>query len=343
MKTRKIRLIAMVISLAAAIMFTATPAEAQRRNSKDSREEKVATQKSSNKNSRDENKTSTRNGNSRKQVEKAPSNSKKWDMEKASRTVERSDRVKSSDTRNQKTKPSTERKNSTDVERTQPTRSDGRNINRSPERVKKDIPADNRERRENAAGIRERRENPSDSRDRNYDRPDRNTPSKEYKGSDRFWSGNERSDKFRNTNRGNRDYRNYSHWDRNWEGYRWNDLSWNDYYNVYKPYSFRYDRHYYHHPAFGDVIRRFSFKPIIFIHNRIPFYCYDGYFFNYHKGVGYVLTDLPYGIVFPELPYGYEEVYINGYLYFRLGNLFFEYVGDGYRLVYYPERFFANR
>jgi len=68
---------------------------------------------------------------------------------------------------------------------------------------------------------------------------------------------------------------------------------------------------------------------------------YDGHFFRYHRGIGYVLADMPYGIVFEHLPMSYERVYINGYLYFRVGNLFFEMTNYGFRLVHYPERYFA--
>ena len=59
------------------------------------------------------------------------------------------------------------------------------------------------------------------------------------------------------------------------------------------------------------------------------------------RGIGYVLVDLPYGLTFSYLPHGYETVYINGYLYFRVGNLFFEYSDYGFQLVHYPERYYA--
>ena len=50
---------------------------------------------------------------------------------------------------------------------------------------------------------------------------------------------------------------------------------------------------------------------------------------------------MPYGFSFEYLPGNYERVYINGYLYFRVGNLFFEYANQGFRLVHYPERYLA--
>jgi hypothetical protein len=73
----------------------------------------------------------------------------------------------------------------------------------------------------------------------------------------------------------------------------------------------------------------------------VKYYCYDGFFFRYRSGVGYVLVDIPFGMDFEYLPDEYERVYVNGYLYFRVGNLFFEGTGYGFRLVHYPERYYA--
>ena len=50
---------------------------------------------------------------------------------------------------------------------------------------------------------------------------------------------------------------------------------------------------------------------------------------------------MPFGFSFEYLPYGYERVYINGYMYFRIGNLFFESSAYGFRLVHYPDRYYA--
>jgi hypothetical protein len=50
---------------------------------------------------------------------------------------------------------------------------------------------------------------------------------------------------------------------------------------------------------------------------------------------------MPFGMTFDYLPGNYERVYINGYLYFRVGNLFFEYSDYGFQLVHYPERYFS--
>ena len=50
---------------------------------------------------------------------------------------------------------------------------------------------------------------------------------------------------------------------------------------------------------------------------------------------------MPFGMTFAYLPNSYERVNINGYLYFRVGNLFFEYTNYGFQLVHYPERYYA--
>ena len=50
---------------------------------------------------------------------------------------------------------------------------------------------------------------------------------------------------------------------------------------------------------------------------------------------------MPYGLTFDYLPSNYDRVSINGYLYFRVGNLFFEYSNYGFQLVHYPERYYA--
>ena len=179
-----------------------------------------------------------------------------------------------------------------------------------------------------------------DSDDRRY------TASREYKGSSKYWSPRYHPQHTHYRNHGkdyyrNYDYRSYNHWNHHWENYRWNLSSWVDYYNGYHPYSYRFHRHYYHHPGFGHVIRRFEHRPVVFFHGPHRYYCHDGHFFRYRRGVGYVLATMPFGVVFDYLPHNYERVYINGYLYFRVGNLFFEHSDLGFRLVHYPERYYA--
>ncbi len=167
-------------------------------------------------------------------------------------------------------------------------------------------------------------------------------PARDYKGNNKYWTSD-----YRGENRGNNNstinynYNSYKHWDRNWENYRWNHNSWINYYGYYNPYSYRSHKYYYHHPYYGHVIRKFIYRPQIYVHNHVRYYCYDGYFFRYRSGIGYILVDVPFGMSFEYLPNDYERVYINGYLYFRIGNLFFERTNFGFMLVHYPERYYA--
>ena len=173
-------------------------------------------------------------------------------------------------------------------------------------------------------------------------------PSHNYRGSNKTWNAAYRSHDM-NYNHSNKKYSQHNsfyakkHWDRKWEHYRWNENSWRDYYRGYNPYSYRYSKYYFHHPHYGHVVRRFDVRPPVFYHNQSRYYCYDGHFFKYRPGVGYILVDLPYGFTFDFLPGGEysERVYINGYLYFRVGNLFFEAVNHGYRLIHFPDRYYA--
>jgi hypothetical protein len=167
-------------------------------------------------------------------------------------------------------------------------------------------------------------------------------PARGYKGSDRYWSSDFRGNS-RNSHSAVKNYRynKYHHWDHHWEGYRWNHYSWMNYYSFYSPHSYRYAKYYYHHNHYGHVLRKFVYRPQIFIHNHTRYYCYDGYFFRYLPRVGYVLVDIPFGMAFDYLPGDYERVNINGYLYFRVGNLFFEQTNYGFQIVHYPERYFA--
>ena len=179
-----------------------------------------------------------------------------------------------------------------------------------------------------------------DTKDNRY------APGKNYRGSSSYWTGNHSSHYIHYSRKGDDfykryDHRKYAHWDRSWETYRWNVNSWREYYNGYHPHSYRYHKFYYYHPGYGHAIRKFTYKPDYFVHNNIRYYNYNGHFFRHFKGVGYVLVDMPYGVVFHQLPKESDKVYINGFLYFRIGNLFFERSPRGYALIHYPERYFA--
>ena len=189
------------------------------------------------------------------------------------------------------------------------------------------------------------------SNNRDFYRTDKNdqrySPNQDFRGSKQNWSERQRPHNMNYNHQDRNYYVNYNfdkhkHWDRSWERYRWNYNSWCDYYRGYNPLSFVYYRYYFHDPRYGHVIRRFDFRPMVFINNYDRYYFFEGHFFRHLPGVGYVLVDLPYGFTFDVLPTGYyERAYINGYLYFRVGNLFFESTGFGYSLVHYPERYYA--
>ncbi len=168
---------------------------------------------------------------------------------------------------------------------------------------------------------------------------DRYRPNNNYRGSDKYWSAEMRDshhDHGKKVKMGH-----YNHWDHNWEHYRWNVNSWRNYYSYYDPYAYRNYRYYYHHPYYGHVIRKFTTRPLVFIHNHHKYYCYDGHFFRYRPGIGYILVDVPFGVTFAVIPNHYDTVYINGFMYYRVGNLFLEYTPAGYQLVHYPERYYA--
>lgn len=188
------------------------------------------------------------------------------------------------------------------------------------------------------------------SNSRNFYRIDktdkRYVPNRNYKGSKKYWSNRYRPATM-NYNHNNSKYyshynhNNHNHWDRRWEHYRWNATSWHDYYRGYNPRSYVYNRHYYYNYRYGHVIRSFDYRPQVFVHNHHNYYCYNGNFFRFMAGVGYVLVDVPFGLAFEYLPDSYERVHINGFMYFRVGNLFFESADYGFRLVHYPERYYA--
>lgn len=208
-----------------------------------------------------------------------------------------------------------------------------RQVNRpSTEKNTTNEPRFNNERRDNIYRI--------DHKDSRY------TPNKNFKGNNQNWKANYTKHHVpystRNINFYNHyDHRKYKHWDRSWEKYHWSLTSWRDYYNGYHPQSYKFHKHYYFHPGFGHVIRKFQYRPVRFVYNNATYYNYNGHFFRHFRSVGYVLVDMPHGIVFRNLPSGYDRVYVNGYPYFRIGNLFFEMHPHGYSLVHYPERYFA--
>jgi len=95
---------------------------------------------------------------------------------------------------------------------------------------------------------------------------------------------------------------------------------------------------YYHHPKYGKTYRKFYSNPYVFRHNHGRYYYYDGHFCNYRPGIGYVVVDIPYLTVFTELPFHCARVRIHGDVYYQYGDLYFEPMPIGYRLVPSPIR-----
>jgi len=164
-------------------------------------------------------------------------------------------------------------------------------------------------------------------------------PNENYRGSRQNWSSDIRSQTTYHNNSNVNVHVNY--WDRRWENYCWNQNSWVNYYGYYNPYAYRNYKYYYHHKYYGDVIRRFEVQPLVLMYAGLPYYYFEGNFFRYQKRVGYVLVDMAFGTTFDYLPDGYERVFINGFPYYRFGNLFFENTLAGFQLVHYPERYYT--
>jgi len=319
MKTMKFRLLATIITLAAVITAT-IPANAQRRSSSDSENDnKTETTRTASKSSIEKKSThrevarepqaANRSVNSSREINRNNTTAVKETIREGVKIATRSDENKSSGT-SQRSSENNSRRN------------------------------DN----EKAVYNSSRAVSASNSERYNHNSNDlRYRPNKNYQGSNKNWSSDFRSDT-RNYTQTNNYYNvtnNYNHWDRSWEGYCWNQNSWINYYEYYNPYAYRNYKYYYHHPYYGHVIRKFSFQPQVFIHNHNRYYCFDGHFFRYRHRVGYVLVDVPFGMAFEYIPNEYERVYINGFLYFRVGNLFFESTNSGFQLVHYPERYYA--
>ncbi len=350
----KFRLLAMIITLAAVTIATNTFAQRRSTSDKnnDSKVENTRTGKKSNierKSANHENvkesRTTSRSVKSSAEVKRNPTTVKNESRKESSQNAEslkdnknRSNRQEYSNKSNRSRNENAERVASSSekskkkvTERNDNSRrstgySDENNRNSSREKY-------NSDRNETRSNSERYNHNTNDSR---YNK------TRDYKGSDKYWSSDYRNGNRNDHNSGRKfSYNKYNHWDRKWEGYRWNHNSWVNYYSFYNPYSYRNNKYYYHHNYYGHVIRKFTYRPQIYIHNHVKYYCFDGNFFRYRKGIGYVLVDMPFGMAFDYLPNDYERVYINGYLYFRVGNLFFEHNNYGFQLVFYPERYFA--
>lgn len=368
MKALKFKLFATIITLAAVLIVSINQANAQRRTTeKTSRETTSRTVQKKEVQNKSTSKNSDRVEKSRSKTEVKSNRSSSAPTQADRARTERKSNSESIDNNRKSTATPRNIPSNKNVERKSDSGSSNTVINRSTEGVQ-NRPNSVRtpQNQSENTGFRNRetptRVNTSTadgrrntgrtvSNNRDFYRTDatdsRYTPARDYNGRNDFWNERNRPGNM-NYNHNNREYyshynfNNHKHWDRNWEYYRWNYNSWRDYYYGYNQRAFVYYKHYYHHPFYGHVIRRFDFRPLVFVHNYHKYYCYNGQFFRYRQGIGYVLVDLPFGFTFEMIPARYyERVYINGYLYLRVGNLFFESTPYGLSLTHFPERYYA--
>ena len=111
-------------------------------------------------------------------------------------------------------------------------------------------------------------------------------------------------------------------------------------YKEYRPkYSSKYKRQdskYFEHPRYGRVYQRFDRSPVVFHHDRDDYYYYGNHFYSYRRGIGYCVVEPPHHVYFRHLPVDCERVYINGNIFFRNGDVFFQLSPRGYSIVPSP-------
>jgi len=111
-------------------------------------------------------------------------------------------------------------------------------------------------------------------------------------------------------------------------------------YKEYRPkYSSKYkhqDSKYFEHPRYGRVYQRFDRSPVVFHHDRDDYYYYGNHFYSYRRGIGYCVIDPPRHVYFRHLPVDCERVHVNGNIFFRNGDVFFQLSPRGYSIVPSP-------
>lgn len=80
----------------------------------------------------------------------------------------------------------------------------------------------------------------------------------------------------------------------------------------------------------------------VFRHSHGDYYFYNNRFFSYDPFRGYYAVTFPYQTIFSWLPAGYDEVMVDGQIYFRYGNLFFVETPVGYRIVPPPAGIYVS-
>lgn len=93
---------------------------------------------------------------------------------------------------------------------------------------------------------------------------------------------------------------------------------------------------YFDHPKHGRVYQRFDHSPIVLKHRHGDYYYSGSNFYRYHKGIGYCVVEPPRNMYFSHLPVDCNRVRINGHVFFRNGDLFFQLSPNGYMIVPSP-------
>ncbi len=100
-----------------------------------------------------------------------------------------------------------------------------------------------------------------------------------------------------------------------------------------------YNSNHYHHPKTYKTWKfpapwKYSAHAFVFRHRDHDYFFYHNRFYRYSPDRGYFVVGFPLGVVFTWLPEGYEEVVIDGRLYYRYGDVYFRrtFYGD-YRVV----------
>jgi hypothetical protein len=97
---------------------------------------------------------------------------------------------------------------------------------------------------------------------------------------------------------------------------------------------YKYDKRYeYDHPHYGHVYKNFRSKPVRIHHHHGDYYFYGGRYYSHRPGIGYVHVEIPRNLIFVDLPFHCQRVWVGPHVYYRYGDLYFERCDLGYRLA----------
>jgi hypothetical protein len=128
--------------------------------------------------------------------------------------------------------------------------------------------------------------------------------------------------------------------DRKNEKWDHGDYTRNDNRKEYQPKYYKGNKHsdpdFFTHPRYGRVYTRFDHNPLVFKHQHGDYYYFGNNFYRYHQGIGYCVVEPPRNIYFRHLPDDCNKVRIDGRVFFRHGDLFFQLSPRGYVIVPSP-------